>query len=298
MAGTGRSEGDFHCHSTRSDGTWEPTALVERAHANGVRTFALTDHDTLDGLDEARVAASRLPGMRIIPGVEIACDVPDAEIHMLGLFIDPAYRPFRDELDRMRHARIGRGRRIVQALEDLGAPIRWERVLEIAGEGSVGRPHIATALVEAGYVRDNDEAFRTYIADDSPAYVPREKIAPQHAIDLIHEAGGLAVYAHAAGRGGADGVPVEEYRAIARDLTASGLDGLEVYYRQYPADDVEHLRTLAGELGLLPTGGSDFHGLERDLETEPGCFAMPPEAVQRVLEVAAAKGCAIPEAAS
>lgn len=293
---SGRSTGDFHCHSSRSDGTVAPAALVDLAAANGVRTFALTDHDTLDGLDEARAAASRHAGMRLVPGVEIACDVPGAEIHMLGLFIDPAYRPFRDELDRMRNARIGRGRRIVEALAGLGAPIRWERVLEIAGEASVGRPHIARALVEAGYVQGTDEAFATYIADDSPAYVEREKIDPARAIDLIHEARGIAVYAHPAGRGGPDGVPQAEYRETARTLAAAGLDGIEVYYRAYPPEDVARLGALADELGLVRTGGSDYHGLERDLETEPGCFAMPSEAVEHLLEVAASKGCAIPEA--
>src|SRR5690606_18723109 len=161
---TGRSQGDFHTHSSRSDATYSPTALVDLAAANGVRILALSDHDTLDGLDEARAAAARHPGMRLVPATEIACDAPGEEIHMLGLFIDPAYRPFRDELDRMKQARVGRGQKIVEALGALGAPIRWERVLEIAGEASVGRPHIARALVEAGYVQSTDEAFRTYIA--------------------------------------------------------------------------------------------------------------------------------------
>lgn len=297
---SGRSEGDFHTHSSRSDGTYTPTALVDLAASHGVRTLALADHDTLDGLEEAQAAAARHPGMRLIPAVEVACDAPGApdgrtvEVHVLGLFIDPAFRPFRDELDRMKRARVGRAQAIVEALARLNAPIRWERVLEIAGEASVGRPHIARALVEAGYVQDTDEAFRTYIADDSPAYVEREKIDPAHAIDLIHQARGLAVYAHAAGRGGPDGVPPEQYEALARSLADAGLDGLEVYYRRYSPREVEALRTLADRLGLVPTGGSDFHGLGRDLETEPGCFAMPAEAVQHVLDVAAERGCTIP----
>jgi 3',5'-nucleoside bisphosphate phosphatase len=285
----GRSTGDFHCHSNRSDGTLSPTALVDLAAANGVRVFALTDHDTLDGLDEARAAAGRHPGMRLIPGVELACDVPGTEVHMLGLFVDDRDEAFRVELDRMRTGRIARGERIVAALAGLGAPVSWERVREIAGEASIGRPHIAQALVEAGHVASTDEAFARLLDRNSPAYSERERLLPADAVRLIHDAGGLAVFAHPPF--------TDNYVPVAEAMAAAGLDGMEVYYRHYDAETVASLLALAGRLGLLPAGGSDYHGLQRANEREPGDLPMPPEAVERILTYAAERGCAVPEAA-
>ncbi|MCK9485797.1 MAG: PHP domain-containing protein [Dehalococcoidia bacterium] len=294
-----RSTADFHTHSDRSDGTYAPANLVRLAHRNGVRTLAISDHDTFGSLAEAREAASRLPGMRIVPAVEIGCDAQgDEEIHVLGLFVDPTYQPLVDELERMRAARIGRAQEIVRRLEALGTAVSWQRVLEYAGgdEGSVGRPHIARALVGTGVVESVQEAFDTLLADGGPAFVEREKIDPALALRLIHNAGGLAVYAHPAGRDPERPVAPEVYTAITDELMAAGLDGIEVYYRAYDRAQVETLRAFAEEGGLLPTGGSDFHGLSRDHETEPGCFHMPPEAVQRALDTAAARGCLVPAA--
>lgn len=286
---TRRSTGDFHCHSSRSDGTRSPADLVDLAAANGVRVFALTDHDTLDGLDEACAAVARHPGMRLVPGVELSCDVPGTEVHLLGLFIDPAREHFRAELDRMRTGRISRGERIVAALAGLGAPISWERVREIAGEASIGRPHIARALIEAGHVADIDEAFARYLDRNAPAYVERARLLPADAVALVHEAGGLAVFAHPPF--------TDRYEAVAESLASAGLDGLEVYYRHYDQAQVASLRALADRLGLLPTGGSDFHGLDREHEHEPGDHPLTADGVERILAFAAERGCTIPEAA-
>lgn len=282
----GKSTGDFHCHSTRSDGTYAPTDLVDLAARNGVRLFALTDHDTLDGLDEAREAASRHPGFTLIPGVELSCDVPGTEVHLLGLFVDDRHEAFRTELDRIRHTRIRRGEQIVEALAGLGAPVSWERVRAIAGEASIGRPHIARALIEAGYARDVDDAFARYLGRESPAYVERERVLPADAIALVHEAGGFAVFAHPPF--------TTDYERIAGELAEAGLDGIEVYYRHYPPEQVEALRALADRLHLTPSGGSDFHGLDREHEHEPGTFAMPEEAVAALLDAARTRGCTIP----
>ena len=142
------SRGDFHTHSTRSDGTLAPAELVRLAWRNGVRVLALTDHDTLEGIAEAREAAADLPGMRLVPGVELSCDLPGTELHILGLFVDPEHAAFTAELARFREGRVERGRAIVGALERLGAPIDWRRVQEIAGDASIGRPHIAQEVVE------------------------------------------------------------------------------------------------------------------------------------------------------
>lgn len=285
-----RSVGDFHCHSTRSDGTVPPTQLVDLAAAHGVRVLALTDHDTLDGVDEARGAAAGHPGMRLVPGVELSCDVPGTEVHILGLFVDPEHRPFREAIDQMRFTRIDRGRRITEALSQLGAPVSWERVREIAADASIGRPHIARALIEAGHARDVDEAFERYLGSDSPAYVPRERVEPEMAIDLIGEAGGVAVFAHP--------TFTDDYETIAARLASTGLFGIEVYYRDYTPEQVAELAGLAERLGLTPSGGSDFHGLARAREVEPGCFEFPEQAVQRLLEEAAARGCRVPEVAA
>jgi 3',5'-nucleoside bisphosphate phosphatase len=287
-AGQPRSSGDFHCHSARSDGTLAPADLVDLAAANGVRTLALTDHDTVDGIEEARLAAARHPGMRLIPGVELSCDVPGTEVHVLGLFVRTEDPAFREAIDHMRFTRIDRGRRITEALADLGAPVSWTRVQEIAADASIGRPHIARALIEAGHVADVDGAFERYLANDSPAYVPRERVEPEAAVDLIRNAGGVAVFAHPPFS--------DDHEAIAKRLAAAGLFGLEVYYRDYEPAQVAALLELAAALGLIPSGGSDYHGLPRRREVEPGCFAFPEEAVERLLDEASAQGCRIPEA--
>lgn len=281
------SEGDFHCHSNRSDGTRSPTDLVHLAAANGVRIFALTDHDTLDGIEQARAAAAEHPGFTLIPGVEVSCDVAGTEVHMLGLFVDITNEPFRAALDRMRHGRIARGERIVTALAGLGAPVEWTRVREIAGEASIGRPHIARALIEAGHVADVDEAFARYLDRNSPAYVERERVLPAEAIALIHSANGFAVFAHPPF--------TDDHERVAAELAEAGLDGMEVYYRHYEPAQVESLRVLAERLGLTPSGGSDFHGLPRENEHEPGQFYMPGEAIDELIEVARERGCVVPE---
>ncbi|MCB9491719.1 MAG: PHP domain-containing protein [Dehalococcoidia bacterium] len=278
------SEGDFHCHSNRSDGTRSPADLVAMAAAHGVRVFALTDHDTLDGLDEARAAVAAHPGMAFVPGVEFGCYEPGTEVHILGLFVDPTDDAFRTEIAEAHRMRIERGEAITAALASLGVPVSWGRVREIAGEASVGRPHFARALIEAGHVADVDEAFARYLGRNSPAYIEGKRLYPQEAIELIHGAGGLAVFAHPPF--------TADYERIAEGLAGMGLDGIEVYYRHYEPEVVESLRALAERLDLVPSGGSDFHGLEREHEHEPGHFDMPREAVARLLEVARERGCA------
>ena len=283
------SRGDFHTHSTRSDGTLTPAELVRLAWRNGVRVLALTDHDTLEGIAEAREAARELPGMRLVPGVELSCDLPGTELHMLGLFVDPDDGPFAAELARFRENRVARGRAIVEALEGLGAPVDWERVREIAGDASIGRPHIAQALLERGHVASIREAFDRFLANDGPGYVSREKLEPERAIEMIAEAGGVSVFAHPSF--------TREYREIARRLAGAGLFGIEVYYKDYVPELVEELRKLAGGLGLFPLGGSDFHALPGQREREPGDIPLPDEVVERLLEEVGRRGCRVPEPA-
>lgn len=281
---------DFHTHSTRSDGRLSPTALVELAAARGVRTLALTDHDTLDGLDEAAAAAARHPGMRLVPGVELSCDVPGTEVHMLGLCIDATDAALRVQLERFRRGRVDRAEKMVAALAALGAPIKWARVQEIAGEASVGRPHVAQALLERGHVQTFNEAFDRFLGRNGPAYVEREKLVPRDAIAMIRAAGGVAVFAHP--------TFTTAYPEVAAELAAHGLFGMEVYYRAYTPEVVDELRALADRLGLCASGGSDFHGIPRDDEREPGAIPLPDDGAEAFLAAMRAAGCVVPEPAA
>jgi predicted metal-dependent phosphoesterase TrpH len=192
---------------------------------------------------------------------------------MLGLFLDHEDQTFQQQLARLREGRVGRAERMVQKLSELGAPVSWQRVREIAGEASVGRPHVAQALVEAGHVATIREAFDRYLAHGGPAFVSREKFSPRASIELIHAVGGLAVIAHPLeGEGSTELVP---------ELAAAGLDGVECYYQSYSREQVETLVELARQHGLVPTGGSDYHGFPMSgaqvVSNEPGSVEIPAE---------------------
>jgi predicted metal-dependent phosphoesterase TrpH len=270
---------DLHLHSTVSDGRLTPTALLELAHRNGVRRLSLTDHDTTEGLAEAFAAGARL-GLEIIPGIELSCDVAEAEVHMLGLFLEYEQPEFQRLLAEFRAARVGRAERMVEKLVELGVPIAWERVREIAGEATVGRPHVAQALLEAGHVSTMPEAFDRFIGRNGPAYVERFKLAPSEAVELIHSVRGLTVLAHPIESGG-------EERVIP-ELAAVGLDGVECYYPGYDAATVERLVSLTRSHGMVPTGGSDYHGFPmaglESATNEPGTVEIPPSLVDELAQ--------------
>jgi 3',5'-nucleoside bisphosphate phosphatase len=244
---------DLHTHSTASDGVYSPTELLHKANAIGLRVLALTDHDTTDGLEEA-ISTARHVDMELISGIEINTDLGDGEVHVLGYFLDYQHPEFQATLKVLRDARVRRGERMVELLNEHGVNISWERVREIA-HGSVGRPHVAQALMEAGYVQTIGEAFDTYIGRDSYAYVPRYKLTPKDAVHLIASANGLPVIAHPIQIPGLD-----ELRKWLPDLCDAGLVGLETYYGPYTPEDVRELLVLAHEFELIPTGGTDFHG--------------------------------------
>jgi predicted metal-dependent phosphoesterase TrpH len=290
------SLGDFHLHSTHSDGRKTPAELAEILHCNGVRYVALTDHDTVSGLGEMRAALARYPEITLIPGVELSVDM-GVEVHILGYWMDEHDPTFLTELDRFREGRLGRGQEMVRKLRDLGMDISWERVLEIAGDASVGRPHVALALQEKGYVASVHEAFDRYLANGGPAYVPREKLTPEDAIRMLQAAGGIAAVAHPQfiglpQRPGADGSrPYRDADYITvRDgalerLAAAGAAGMEVYYKNNAPELVAELKALADRLGLLPLGGSDYHALGREDECQPGRIPLPDEAIPPFLKL-------------
>lgn len=266
---------DLHLHTTISDGRLTPRELIQRAHSRDVRTLAVTDHDTTDGLAEAQAGAAAL-GIELIPGIELSTDLGSIGVHILGYFLrhdDPALLA---RLAPMRDDRLARGQRMVQKLNELGYPISWERVLEIAGDGSVGRPHIAQALLEAGHVGSITEAFDRFIADHGIAYVERMKLTPAEGIALIHEFGGAAAVAHP--------YDAPDVDWLLADLAAVGLDGVETYYQGYRVDRVEHLAAMARRLNLVPTGGSDYHGFPMGgattVENDIGSVPVPASSVE------------------
>lgn len=212
---------------------------------------------------------------------------------MLGLFVDATGEGGRRlvaELARFRRGRVERGEKMVEALAALGARIDWRRVQEIAGDASIGRPHVAQALVERGHVSSLAEAFERFLGRNGPAYVERERLAPREAITLIRDAGGLAIFAHPSF--------TEGYEQMAAELAAAGLFGMEAYYRAYDAPLVERLRMLADQLGLFALGGSDYHGLARDDEREPGDIPLPDGVTDRLLAAARDHGCSVPAPAA
>jgi predicted metal-dependent phosphoesterase TrpH len=245
--------------------------LVEEAASREVRILALTDHDTVAGIDEARLAGQRV-GVEIIPGVELSAALPGGgEIHLLGYFVETDDPALLSQLAGYAHARAERMERMVERLGRIGAPVALERVQEIAGHGTVGRPHLARALVEAGYADDLSDAFARYIGGGKPAFVPRPRVDPRDAIALVSAAGGVPVLAHPFTTGGVE--------SVLDRLVPAGLAGMEVDYGEYSLEDREILREIATRRGLVATGGSDYHGPDRRIARELGSAGVPLAAV-------------------
>ncbi len=268
---------DLHLHSTASDGQFSPSELVMMALERNLLTIAITDHDTTAGIDEA-LEAARGTGLEVIPGVEISCDVPHEEVHLLGYYLDHHHPALQGKLRAMRDARLRRAKGMLAKLAALGFPLPWEMVAELAGGGSVGRPHIAQAMVKMGYVASAGEAFDLYIGRDGPAYVERYKLSPLEAVSLIKQAQGLPVLAH----------PLKVIHFLP-DLVEGGLIGLEVYYNGYSAEDIRELADLARKFDLIPTGGSDFHGPDVLDTVDMGGVRVPMESVERLRALAKTK---------
>ena len=285
-------EADLHLHTTFSDGTLTPTQLVKLCAERGLKTICISDHDTTNGLPEAFDAAAAFPDLTVIPGIELSTDVPGSEIHILGYFVDHSDASLQAILEEFRSGREDRGKKMVENLNDMGLAISWERVQQIAGDASIGRPHIAQALVEAGYVQYPRDAFDEYIGRNGSAYVERPKLLPGDAVRLLVEHGALSVMAHptySAAKSDRDGV--SSLPDILSELKAAGLVGMEVYYGDYTTEQVEWLRGLADDFDLIPCGGSDYHALGNPDEPEPGTVGPPMSSVDALfsLKSAAAK---------
>jgi len=272
------SKVDLHLHSTVSDGRFSPEEIVRKSAEGGLSIIALTDHDNVDGIAPALEAARAFPGLKVIPAVEISTYVTRGEVHVLGYFIDYTNQELRARLERMRNSRQERAQEIIARLKGLDINIEWQRVQEIAGNGSIGRPHIARAMLDRGYIASVKEAFDKYLARGKPAYVEWQKKTPVEAVEIILRANGLPVLAHP--------LTVDDLKSMLVELRAAGLIGIEAYYNRYTAAEVSGLVSLADKYNLIATGGSDYHGLDSSTETAIGGADVPIETAECLIALA------------
>lgn len=271
---------DLHVHSTASDGTYTPAELVQLAVSAGLSAFALTDHDTIAGISEAKLAANDC-NCEVISGVELSCDYNGREVHMVGLFIDETDPALQAELASFNERRIERNKEMVRRLQAEGLAITYEGLLADNHDRVITRGNIAKYLVDHQLVRDNPTVFSRYLGDDCRCFVPREKISPGQAIRIIHAAGGLAILAHPL----LYHMNLEQLRDFLALLKADGLDGMEAIYSTFQPGDERNMKRIAGELDLLISGGSDFHGSNKPhirLGTGMGRLFVPYEVLDQL----------------
>jgi len=269
---------DLHLHTTASDGRLTPSELVALALERGLEVISVTDHDSVGGVEEAVAAAGRSGKITVIPGVEINTDLATGELHVLGYFIDYTDEDLVASLANIRESRVGRAQKMVGKLRELGMPVEWQRVQDLAKGESICRPHIAQAMLEKGYVSDEKEAFEKYIGRNGPAYFGREKVGPADAVGIVKKAGGIPVIAHPADIANVDNIIV--------GLKAAGLVGLEAYYGQYDSKTVRRCVKMAARHGLLTTGGTDYHHFQDDREVLPGSADIPVSSIERLFAAA------------
>ncbi|HJY32952.1 MAG TPA: PHP domain-containing protein [Actinomycetota bacterium] len=274
---------DLHTHSTHSDGTLEPAGVIRLGAERDLDVVALTDHDTTDGLPEAFATGLEV-GVEVVPGVEFSAEYLGTSVHILCYWMDAEDPALRRELRRLREDRYRRGELMVERLGSLGLPVEFERVREIAGDATIVRPHIAQAMVEAGVVATEKEAFDRYIGDGGPAHVAKHALDPIDAVALIEDAGGVCALAHPGMWGDQSSVPDE----LIERMAAAGMRGLEVDHPDHTHEARERYRALADRLGLIVTGGSDCHGSRYD-PVRMGSSLCDPEAFV-ALRAAALRG--------
>ncbi|HLG32719.1 MAG TPA: PHP domain-containing protein [Ignavibacteriaceae bacterium] len=250
---------DLHTHTIHSDGVYSPTELIELAYKSGIELLSITDHDNVNGIEEAEQAASKY-GIEIIPGVEISTDIRNTEVHILGYFIDPAKAELEHYLSFFRDERYKRAKRIIEKLNILGLEISIGDVLKYVKNGAIGRPHIAQALLENNQVNTYYDAFNKYLGNNAPAYEKKVHLSPQSAFKIISDAGGLSFIAH----------PGNMPEILIKELIEDGVDGIEVIHPSHSADRTRFYRGIVNQYYLLESGGSDFHGGKREDEKNLG----------------------------
>lgn len=267
---------DLHMHTNASDGQYTPAELIEIVRDFDV--IAITDHDTTEGIEPAQQAAKQYGAPRIIPGVELSAEDAEGDVHVLGYHVDIHNAHLQQTLLHFRDARYTRGRLMLEKLAAMGMPLDWDALVASAEGGAIGRPHVARALLAAGYVDSVRDAFDRFISNDGPAYVARARLTPEESVELIHRAGGVAVLAH-------PGL-LKDYRAVLMRLIAVGLDGVEVSHPSNSEQVRLDLRGIAVASSLIMTGGSDFHGPKVKPDIVPGMVS-PPEGAVDALALAA-----------
>jgi hypothetical protein len=273
---------DLHVHSNNSDGAYPPEEVVRIARKAGLDVIALTDHDSTAGVELARRAGEAI-GLEVIAGCEVSATYDKAPVHVLGYFLDTAHPTLVSELESLRDDRILRAQGMVERLRELGVPITWEQVRELAAGESVGRPHVAQAMVDAGVLTSTVDAFTDdWIGNRGRAYVEKKVLIPQQAVDLIRAARGVAVLAHPIWFHKGRSLPEELIGSLAR----GGLGGIEVDHPDHNEAARTRYRALAAELGLVPTGSSDWHGNEHGGMI--GSNTTAPEALERLRALASA----------
>lgn len=257
---------DLHIHTTASDGLYSPEEVVQKAKSRHLPAISITDHDTVDGLCEAETACFQV-GLVFVPGIELSCEWGASEVHILGYYIEPQDDMLNRRLERLRRERRQRAIRILEKLSTSGYPLSLEEVSRFVCGRVVGRPHIAQAMMEMGYVQSVAEAFESFLGPGGLAYVPRAKLAPAEAIEVIIGAGGVPVMAHPG---------VSHVDGLIPSLVSAGLKGIEVYYPDHTPGDIVRYFNLARTYGLVVTGGTDFHGTPHGpKECEIGDFGIP-----------------------
>jgi len=278
---------DLHTHSTNSDGTFSPTQIVSEAREKGLSAVALTDHDCVFGLDEFEKAGIQY-GIETIDGIEFASYYEASlckktEIHIVGLFIDKNNKPILEKTNEILEARIERNKKMTKRLTELGFPMTYDELCALAGHNHCSRTHYALLMVKKGYVKDKNEAFAKYFANNMPAYVPRILPTPRECIEMIKNAGGIPILAH----------PTLYYmddsqiEAMCKDLRQNGMEAMEVMYSTYNSRQQYFLTNIAEKYGFAKSGGSDFHGLNKagiDLKTGKGNLAVPYEFLDELKE--------------
>ncbi|MCL2707335.1 MAG: PHP domain-containing protein [Dehalococcoidia bacterium] len=277
---------DLHAHTNASDGKYSPAQLVRLAASNALTLLSITDHDTVGGVLAAQTAAQEYPSLKIIPGVEISSHAPGNEVHILGFFIDIDSPVLMRQLAALSDSRRDRAHAIVEKLHDLGLDISLERVYQLAGEGSIGRPHIAQALMEKGYVSSFQEVFVRYLGQGCPAYVERVKITPDEAVELVLRSGGLPVLAHP--------TTISDAETLIIRLTERGLVGMECHYKDYTPAQRNELAAMARRHNLISTGGSDYHGIDETTEVMLGEASVPAECAENLILAARERGIKLP----
>ncbi|MCM1179545.1 MAG: PHP domain-containing protein [Clostridium sp.] len=275
---------DLHVHSTASDGSFTPTEVVELAHNAGLTHFALTDHDTVDGVAEAIAAGSRHEDLEVIPGIELSCYYNNREIHIVGLFVNYKDPEFLEALKALKQARIDRNVQMIQKFVDAGIPLTMEELLHGNANSVITRAHFARVLVEKGICANKSEAFDKYLGIGCPFYLAKPKVTPEHVIGLIQNAGGTAILAHPYSYQFSKS---ELERLLDETLIPLGLAGMECYYSTYDSGQTQELRSIAFARNLLVSGGSDFHGAVKPdiaIGTGRGSLRIPDTLLQPILE--------------